>query len=201
MDADVEFLRSLFADRRLHNGIGVVTQLAVGLDKSTLRAVVDLLPEHREVVCIVAWETVTDIEFPRVNDLVLVAMVDGHPDESHITRNLTSSDDPIPDFAIAGHKVIYSRSGAKAYLGSDTKVSIGRPGVEGTENLVLGQELKTLLSNILSAVSSHVHPYDDAGTPNMTQVASNASTFDSLKSNSVDNEAILSDIAFTEKGS
>lgn len=200
MNADLEFLRELFKDDRLHVGIGTITQLGLSLDGNTLRAQVNLLPENREVVCVVTWDDIGRITFPEVNDLVLVAFCDGLPDEAHVLRLLTNNDEPIAAFARLGHTITNSRPGMKNYIGSNTKVSIGRVDVEGNENLVLGQQIKSLLSSVLAAIASHTHAYDDAGTPSVTQAPGNASSFTSAKS-TVDSGAILSDIAFTEKGS
>lgn len=200
MAPDLEFLKQLFSDDRLHIGIGTITQLGLSNDGNTLRAQVDLLPEHREVVCVVTWDDIGRITFPEVDDLVIVAFCDGLPDEAHVIRVLTNNEEPISAFAQLGHTITNSRPGKKNYVGSDTKVSIGRIDVEGNENLVLGQQIKSLLSQVLAAIASHTHPYDDAGTPSVTQPPGNAGSFTSAKS-TVDSGAILSDIAFTEKGS
>lgn len=200
MNADLEFLRELFRDDRLHIGIGAITQLGLSLDGNTLRAQVNLLPENREVVCTVGWDDIGRICFPEVDDLVLVAFCDGLPDEAHVIRMLTTGEEPISAFGRLGHMITNSRPGKKNYIGSDTKVSIGRIDHEGTENLVLGQQIKAMLSTVLGAIASHTHIYDDAGVPNTTQAPGNAATFTTAKGN-VDNESILSAIAFTEKGS
>lgn len=200
MNADLEFLREVFKDDRLHIGIGTITQLGLSQDGNTLRAQVNLLPENREVVCVYTWDDIGRISFPEVDDLVLVAFCDGLPDEAHVIRQLTNGEEPISAFGRLGHMISNSRPGKKNYIGSDTKVSIGRIDVEGNENLVLGQQIKSLLSSVLDAISSHKHVYDDAGTPSETQPPDNASAFTSAKA-TVDSGSILSDIAFTEKGS
>lgn len=197
---DLEFLRELFKDDRLHIGIGPITQIGLSQDQNILRVQVNLLPENREVVCVMGWDDIGRITFPEVDDLVLVAFCDGHPDEAHVIKMLTTSDEQISAFARLGHTITNSRPGKKNYIGSDTKVSIGRIDHEGSENLVLGQQIKALLSQVLDAISTHTHNYDDAGNPAVTQPPLNASAFTGAKS-TVDSGSILSDIAFTEKGS
>jgi hypothetical protein len=152
MNDDLEALREIFKDARLHIGIGVITQVGIAPSGADFRAQVKLLPEEREVVCIMTWEDVGQITLPQVNDLVLCAFVDGHPDEAFVIRRLTNTDQLIPTFAKSGHTVNYSRAGKKLYLGSDTKIGLGRPNVEPAEPLVLGNVMKTFLDNFLNAI-------------------------------------------------
>lgn len=64
MMSDLEYLRELFKDIRLHIGIGVITSIGLSKSGNTLRAMVNLLPENRQVVTVVAWDDVLDISFP-----------------------------------------------------------------------------------------------------------------------------------------
>ena len=134
---ELEYLRELFLDDRLHIGIGPITKTGLSLDGNQLRVQVNLLPENREVVAMMGWDDIGRITFPEVNDLVVVAFVDGHPDEAHVIRMLTTSDEPISEFAQLGHTITNSRAGKKNYIGSDTKVGLGRIDVEPTEPLVM----------------------------------------------------------------
>src|SRR5665213_412531 len=135
---ELEFLRDIFKDPRLHIGIGTIVQLGLSNDGSVLRALVNLLPDNRQVVGEVTFEDVNSVTLPEVDDLVLVAFCDGDPDECFIVKVINNADEPIPLFGQTGHTVKYSRAGKKLYIGSDTKVGIGRPNVEPTEPLVLG---------------------------------------------------------------
>lgn len=151
MDADLSLLREIFKDTRLHIGIGVITQLGLSLDASTLRVQVKLLPEGREVVCVMTWPDTRDVSFPLVNHLVLCGFADGHPEDGHVLRVLTSRDEKIPTLAQSGHAVKYSQVGKKLYLGSDTKVGVGRAGNDQSSPLVLGDVLVNGLTALCNA--------------------------------------------------
>jgi hypothetical protein len=146
---DLEFLRELFKDDRLHIGIGTITQLGLSNDGNKLRLQVNLLPENREIVCMMTWDDIGRITFPEVEDLTLVAFVDGHPDEAHVIRLLTGPEEPISAFAQAGHTITNSRPGKKNYIGSDTKVGLGRIDIDPTEPAVLGNVMLSAMSDLL----------------------------------------------------
>ncbi len=148
---ELEFLRDIFKDPRLHIGIGTIVQLGLSNDGSVLRVLVNLLPDNRQVVGEVTFEDVNSVTLPEVDDLVLVAFCDGDPDECFIVKVINNADEPIPLFGQTGHTVKYSRAGKKLYIGSDTKVGIGRPNVEPTEPLVLGAVLATGLTALCNA--------------------------------------------------
>lgn len=147
---DLEVLRDIFRDDRTHVGVGPITKLGLSQSGNVLRAQVMLLPDKREVVAEVTWDDIGRITFPQVNDLVMVAFVDGHPDEAHIMRMLSTDEDTISAFAQAGHTITNARAGKKNFIGSDTKVSIGRPDTEATEPAVLGQVLLDGLTALIN---------------------------------------------------
>lgn len=152
MTTDLEALRGMLESIKEHTAIGVITKLGLSQGNDALRVQVKLLPEEREIICIMGFSDVNDVTFPEINDLVIVAFVeDGHPESGHIIRLVNSEEELIPLFARTGHSVKYARDGKKLYLGSDTKVGIGKPGVEQTEPLVLGNVLKTFLTNLIDA--------------------------------------------------
>jgi hypothetical protein len=150
---DLEGLRDIFKDTRLHIGVGTIVKLGLANDGSKLRVMVNLLPENRQVVAQMTFSDVMDVEFPEIDDLAIVAFIDGHPDECYVLRLVNNKDEPIPKFAQQGDKVVYSRAGMKNYIGSDTKVGIGRPNIEPSEPLVLGTQLQTLLENVLTQLA------------------------------------------------
>lgn len=214
MNADLEFLRSVFADDRLHIGIGTITQLGLSQDQNLLRCQVNLLPENREVVCMMSWDDIGRITFPEVDDLVLVAFVDGHPDEAHVFRVLTNSDEPISAFARLGHTITNSRPGKKNYIGSDTKVGIGRIDVEPTEPLVLGNVMLSAITQLLAGIEACVTAINTMGN-NVNTLGSALSlppfytgpampdplpSFQSTYISSASSN-IVSQIGFTERGS
>lgn len=148
---DLEGLREIFKDVRLHLGIGTVEQLGLANDGSILRVKIKLLPENRQVVAEMGFADVYDVTFPELKDLVVVGMIDGHPDDAFVIQILNTKEEPIPLKARTGNSVKYSRPGKKLYLGSDTKVLIGKIGTDPTEPLVLGTVLTTFLTNVLDA--------------------------------------------------
>ena len=204
MNADLEFLRELFKDDRLHIGIGTITQLGLSLDGNKLRAQVNLLPENREVVCMMTWDDIGRITFPEVNDLVLVAFCDGHPDEAHVIRILTTADEPIAKFAQSGHTITNSRPGKSNYIGSDTKISLGRIDIDGTEPLVLGNVMVNALTALIKAFTDNAGDIADNVTVGpCTLNAAVVTALNQFKATylTASSTNIISTIAFTERGS
>lgn len=228
---DLELLRQIFGDPRMHIGFGVIRQLGLAVDHSSLRVQVALLPEEREIIAQMSWADsgalCGDITFPEVDDAVLVAFVEGDPDHAYVIARFSSKDEPLPAFATSGHSVKYARPGKKLYLGSASKVCIARPAVEPTEPLVLGAVFQTFMSTVLQklidtqaqimalvdAFNAHTHvgnlgyltttpqPTDiTAATLVKTSVNTAKSAVNSQKSSPIDDGAVLSQIAFTEKG-
>lgn len=198
---DLEFLREIFKDYRLHVGIGTITQLALADDSSSLRCQVLLLPDEREIVADVCFPDVYDVTFPEAGDLVVVAFVDGHPDEAHVVARLNSDEEPIPAFAANGASVKYARPGKKLYLGSDTKIGIARPNTEPSEPLVLG----TVLVNGLTALLDAFLSASQIGQSAMGPVALDPAVrtaLNNFKSTYLTTTStnILSQISFTERG-
>lgn len=208
---DLELLRSIFKDVRQHIAVGVITQLGLSQSATTLRAQVKLLPEEREIVAQVGFSAVGAstgfIDFPEINDLVLVAFAHDPSverpdhDDAYVIARFPSSEEPIPAFAQSGSSVVYSHPGKKMYVGSNTKVGIGRPNVEPAEPLVLGQTLVTgltsLINSILNASQIGWHPlgpvFLDPGI--RTALVNFKTTYlDTASTN------ILSQIGFTERG-
>lgn len=208
--AALEELRALFADNRQHIAVGKITKIGVASDRSTLRVqvlVFDMQAEQdREVVAVMGWDDcgpdAGSIRFPEVNDLVLVAFVDGDPDQCYVIKRLTSKEEKIPLKALDGHSVYQALSGKKLYVASDEGVFLGTPGSEGAENLVLGQVFKTFAAQLLTYLAAHQHTTTAPGvlTTPPSGPSGSAAQFTALKTSPIDNNAILSDIVFTEKG-
>lgn len=148
---DLEFLREIFKDQRLHIGIGTIVQLGLANNGNILRVMVNLLPEQRQIVAEMTFSDVNDVTFPEILDLVIVAHIDGDSDEAFIIGVVSTDEEGIPQFAQTGHSVKYSRPGKKLYLGSSSKVGIGRPNVEPTSPLVLGDVLLAGLTALVNA--------------------------------------------------
>jgi hypothetical protein len=164
------------------------------------------------------------VVFPAVGDLVLVAYADGEFDQAFVIRRLSSAEDKLPQQAIAGDTVAVALAGKKVWVSSNTRINLSKSATQPTENLVLGQQLKTLLSAMLGeladlaqqvadladGVSSHTHSGNlgfPTSPPTVTTAFDGASAgaseikgaLDNLKSSPVEDDGILSDLAFTEK--
>jgi hypothetical protein len=230
---DIELLKKILKDDNLHVGLGVIKRLHIAEDRSYLKVTLSVLPEEREIVATMTWESVGadsgDFDFPDTNDLVLFAQADLGDDENmeeyaFVVKRLTSSDDTIPEEALTGDKVHKAKVGKKYWNISDTAIYLSKDGTAPTENLVLGQVWKTTYSthideitNALSKIEDQIqkeaeHTHIVIGIPTSAptnsaamlaikaQIATIRQNLIDLKEDKVTNEAILSDLAFTEKG-
>lgn len=213
---DLEALKGIFKDRKNHIAVGKITKLGVATDRSVLRVQVSIFPENREIIARMTWDHVGPnsgiFAFPAVDDLVLVAMADGDEENCFVIRRMTSKDDKIPLNAVDGHTVIKALAGKETWITSDTRINLSAGDDDPTQPLVLGTELKTLLVSILTelktvttAISTHTHIGNMGAPTSPPQEAASFTTsgtaFDNLKASPVQDSVILSDIAFTEKGS
>lgn len=211
---DLESLKAIFADTRRHIGIGKIKKVSVASDRSHVKVLVQGLPDGMELVARVTWDLTGPnagiFMLPVVDDLVLVAWVDGNDNDAYVIRRLSSSVDKIPQAAADGHLVARALAGKKTVIASDSRINLARGDDEPEENLVLGQQLKSLLSTLIGMVadlsdkvSSHTH-IGNLGYP--TSAPNQAADFTTLKADleeikasPVDDEEILSDFSFTEK--
>jgi hypothetical protein len=211
----LEDLRKVFEDRRQHIALAKITSLSLADDRSFLKCTVMVFPEMREIVARMSWDSVGDgsglFSFPSVNDMVLIAFADGEVDHCYVIRRLTSKEDKIPLQAVDGSTALIALSGKKMWVTSDTRINLSKGSDTPTENLVLGQVLKDLLSDLIQKVSdladevsSHTHAgnlgYPTSPPTNPAPYLTIKSDLDGLKASPVDDSLILSDIAFTEKG-
>lgn len=94
----------------------------------------------------------------------------------------------------AGETCLYNAHGQKVFL-KNGSIHVGSR--ESDNPVVLGNEIKALLQDLLTEISTHTH-MGNLGFP--TGPPMNAGEFQSLKASPVDDDAILSDVVFTEKG-
>ncbi len=203
MTVDLEALRQIFRDDADHIGIGTITKLGLAEDFNCLRAQVKLLPEGRELVCEVGFPDPGDVTFPQPGDLVVVAVADIGVDEAFVIARFPTKAAPIPTLARTGHSVKYARAGKKMYLGSDTKVSIGRLDKEGSQPLVLGTAMLSALTDILNAFISvgTVGISSPGGGPVPINPALVTALGNALsKYVTTPSTNVVSQIAFTERG-
>lgn len=201
----LELLREIFKDTRLHVGMGKITKLDLLDDRSELRVEVDVWPEQVGAVARMSWEQVGPesgvFGFPQVGDLVLLGCVDGNYEQIFVLKRLTSQSDQIPIQAEDGSTVIRSLPGKKVKIHSDTRINLGREGSDDdsdmNENVVLGKVFQTHQSTFLQAVSVHKHICMPPGY--LSLPPDNAVTYTDEKASPIDDGAVLSDLAFTEK--
>jgi len=201
---DLELLREIFKDARLHVGLGTIAQLGMATDGSALRVMVNLLPENRQVVAQMTFADVFSVTIPEIDDLAVVAFVDGHPDDAWVLKLVNTNEEPIPVYARAGNTMIAPRVGKKVGIGRNTSTP--------TQPLVLGTVLQTLLSNVLDKlkelsdqIANHTHIGNLGYATSVPLTAAEflvlEADFLGYKVSPVDDALVLSDIAFTEKGS
>ena len=109
-------------------------------------------------------------------------------DPTHI--NMVGHYDKSRPSMADGETILYDAYGHLVYL-SETKMQFGSKA--SSENMILGQVFKTMMDTLLTAIENHTHV--GIGYP-----PSNAAAFAAIKTSPIDDNAILSDIAFTEKG-
>lgn len=197
---DLELLRSVFKDKRVHIALGKITKIAIASDRSMVRAWVSIFPEQREIITRMTWEAVGPeagiFMLPNPNDLVLVGFVDGDDDHAFVLKRITSQEDKIPIKVLDGDIVVKSLQQKKVWMTSDSKILLSRGEKEPSEPLVLGLIFKQMMSELLEALSVHKHVGNLGYT---TTIPDNSQKYNSIRSENVDNEKVLSDICFTEK--
>lgn len=196
----IEELREIFRDDRLHMTFAIVKALELAADKSVLRVKCSTMPDNLTIIAKMSWEAVGPeagfFQIPSVNDLVIVAYVEGDADLAYVIRRLTSAEDKVPAQAMTGDMVLKALPGKKMQVLSDLNVYLGRGGADPAENIPLGQVLKTLLSAWLTIDSTQDH-IGNLGYK--TSVPTQFQDYLDLKASPVDDELMLSDLAFTEK--
>jgi len=201
--AQIELLRELFKDQKLHIALAKITETELVSDRSRMRVKCEIWPDEIEIIAEMTWEQVGPdagiFGFPVVDDLVIVGFHEGNQDFAFVLKRLTSKQDKIPIQAQDGSTVIRALAGKKTKLISDTKVSLQRASNEGDpgENVVLGQVFKTAYSEDLQLTADHRHICMPPGYLSVEPI--NRASFLAIKADPVDNEDMLSDLSFTEK--
>lgn len=211
-----EELKTMMEDDSLHIAIASVKKLILAEDRSSLKVIVSVFPEEREIVARMTWDAVGpesgNFVFPSVDDLVLIAQVEGDDDQAFIIKRLTSRVDKIPVTAVDGSTVIKSLDGKKIWVTSDTRINLSKSDTQPTQNLILGQIFKSFAQSLLTEVkkladenSKETHignlGFNTSVPNNATAYSAVKDAVQALKDSPIDDNAILSDIAFTEKGS
>ena len=198
---DLELLRDMMKDT---NDVSIllarIDKLALANDRSALRVLCTIIPDNIEMVARMSWQSVGPnagiFAFPSPNDLVLLGLVDSDEDQAFVFSRLTSKEDLIPLQAVDGSTVIRALAGKKTHVLSDTRINLGKGGSEPTEPLVLGTTFQTGYKAHLDADIAHTH-IGNLGFD--TAVPSNVADYQAVKASPVDDDAMLSDLTFTEK--
>lgn len=198
---DFEAWKQVLGTDGVNIGIGQIKKLMMASDRSVLRVLVSVFPEQREIICRMTWDAVGPeagfFTLPSVGDLVLIAVADREEELPFVISRLTSKEDKIPTNAADGHSVLKALAGKAVWITSDTKINLSAGDSAPTENVVLGQVFKSFMTDLLDYIINHTHIGNQGYS---TSPPENASDFTSIKSDPIENDNILSDLAFTEKG-
>jgi phage baseplate assembly protein gpV len=213
---DLEGLRAILSDKRNHIAIGKVVKLSIASDRSFVKCLVSIWPEQREIVTHMTWDSVGGesgfFVLPSPGDMVLVAFADGDEEQAFVIRRLTSKEDKLPLRAADGDSVVVSMAGKKTWITSDTRVNLSAGTEEPTEPVPLGIVLRTALSAMLAelkaycdTMASHTHICAPAGVASQppkqaSAITGHGSALEAIKNSPVDDNAMNSDLTFTEKG-
>ena len=121
----------------------------------------------------------------------LVAPINGDATHQNIIGHFDEKKPDIED----GESAMYSEGGKQIKVSND-KIQIGSNQDE-TENLVLGQIFKKFASDLIIEMGKETHICLPPGYDSLPPT--NKPAYDALKASPIDDELILSDIAFTGK--
>ena len=139
---------------------------------------------------------------------MLIAYVEESIDSVYIIGRLSSLDDPIPARAYNTENgetamVLKAREGEAVQV-SGGRIDLTKGDAPGAENLVLGQQLRTMLNDILlridtleAAFRGHVHADPVSGNVGPTNPTYMPDPISDLQGRLDD---ILSQVAYTERG-
>lgn len=206
----VDTIKEIIMQDILNFEFASVLEYSITDDRSTVYVKVKTLPDEREIIAKMMWNTLGNIELPSKDDLVVVGYIDNNIDDAFIFGTLNNNVDKIPIQSVEGDRVSISLPSKKNWIVSDTRINLARGEQEPQENLVLGQALKTYLvsmhekiKELSDAVSTHTH-IGNVGAPTSppketADFVQLGADFDTIKSDNVENDTILSDLSFTEK--
>lgn len=196
----LEEWKEILSEDKLEMRCALIVDLEVSQDRSVLRADVSILPEQTLMTVKMSWDLVGPdsglYQFPSKNDLVLVAFCEDNENEGFVMKRLSTIEDKIPLQAVNGHLVLRSRNGTKTFINSDQTIHLTNAN-DGDEALVLGNTFQTAYSEHLDIDARHTH-IGNMGFATTAPIE--ASEYTTLKASPVDDDAMLSDKAFTEKG-
>jgi len=172
-----------------------------------------LQPDGHQIVGKVTWSIIDDesgvIQLPKINDLVLIGLVDGDEEQAYIVDRCSSIEERIAIEALDGSLVLKASKGSKTRVLSDTKILLQK-GSFGTSSapadaispVVLGDVLKDFLDQFINMLLN-APQIGICGVGSVQLDPGLVSQLNTLKSQFVDTAStnILSQIVFTERGS
>lgn len=213
----IEVLKQLLSDNKIWLTEAIILAVAPAAERSVIRVKARTMPAGNELIARCTWSSVganSGMYGPvNVGDMVIIGIAGGDEDSAYVLARLSSAEDLIPKQAIDGDTIIKAVGQLKLHLASLSRINIGLGDYDAqpAENLVLGQVFKQMMIDVLNTcislcneVAAHTH-IDSMGVK--TTAPMQASSFLSLgddystiKASPVQDEGVLSDIAFTEKG-
>ena len=212
----LEELKQVLKTEEIIFAIGKIQALHLAQDRSVLRCTCQILSEGDDysIIARSSWEYVGpdsgDFQFPAIGDMVLIAYVNDDPDLAFIIKSFTSREDTIPQNATTGDRVIKTLKEKNLWLTGQKAVYLTKGDEIPTENIVLGQVFKKFASDLidnlmdlLTAVEGMTHT-GNLGNPtspplNVAMFTQIKAKLMEIKQNPVDNDNILSGVAFTSK--
>lgn len=155
---DIELFKLMLQDDSIHFTVGTVTRVVVATDMSSVVLECTDIMNGNDLVCVQAFESIGagtgSGDLPDVEDLVLIAFSLADMNAAYVIKRLPSKDEKLPLQMAAGHFVTKAKPGKNLYL-SGTRIEIGtaNPSSPCTEPLILGNQLKTCLANILTQLA------------------------------------------------
>lgn len=209
----LEEMRAALSDDSFKISLATIEQVHISKDRSFLRAECRTVPDNYPIIAEIASDAVggSSITIPNKNDLVLVAFSD-EDQKAVVIKRLYSEEDKIPKQAVTGDTVLESLASKKLWLSSQNRINLSKNDQEPTENIVLGQVFKTFANSLLTTIATkydnsskhtHIGNLGIKTTPTDKAVQDTASKeeINALKASPIGDDAILSDLAYTEKGS
>ena len=218
-------LKRILSDNKIYFAVATIKSVSIAVNRSFVKVLCEIINEGftRRVVGEMGWDAIGDksgdYQLPAIDDLVLLAFVDGEADQCYVIKRLSSTEDKIPENAVGGDRVIKSLAGKKVWLTGQGGINLTKNDSEPTENFVLGQVFKQFqedlideIINVIGAIlqqnftvtttitgSAPNGPVTGTGT-GTASVTANAETFNNirtklnaLKNSPISDGAILSD--------
>jgi hypothetical protein len=203
--ADLEFLREIFGDKRVHFTLAKVTKAEVTPSRATMRVQCSTLPEELEIVATVCFPSCSQgagfFLLPQEDDLGVVAYSD--LEEPYWIGHLSSPDDLIPQRAVDGDLAIHALDGQNAYLAGDNIFLTSSKTADPASPLVLGDILMNAFTDIitdLKAFLDNLKTGVDAIKTGVDAIKSGPVAVDSIGGSAVTHPTLIAAMTTLETG-